>query len=40
MKKRIFHKLINVCFWCGVNVIGLPIIITHQLALYKSVKMY
>lgn len=30
MKKRIFKQLVKVYFWCGVNVIGLPIIHTHE----------
>jgi len=40
IKKRIFHGIVKVYFWCGVNVIGLPIIHTHELALYKQAKSY
>ena len=38
--KRIFKGIINVYFWCGVNVIGMPIIHTHKLAIYKLDKLW
>jgi hypothetical protein len=38
MRKRIFKELIKIEFWVGVNVIGLPQIHTHELAIYKQEK--
>jgi len=38
MKNRIFKGIVKIYFWCGVNVIGLPIIHKHELAIYKQSK--
>lgn len=38
MKNRIFKGIVKVYFWCGVNVIGLPTIHAHELAVYKQAK--
>lgn len=32
---RRFKSILNIYFWCGVNVIGLPIIHIHKLAFYN-----
>lgn len=34
-KNKVFKKMISVCFYIGVNVIGIPEVATHNLALYK-----
>ena len=36
MKNRIFKHIIKIEFWVGVNVIVLPQIHTHELAIYKN----
>jgi len=35
-KNRLFKKIIQVRFWIGVNIIGIPEIHTHELAIYKT----
>lgn len=36
MKNRIFKGIIKIEFWIGVNVIGVPVIHTHELRIYKT----
>jgi hypothetical protein len=38
LKNRIFKGIIKIEFWIGVNVIGIPIIHTHELAKYQQQK--
>ncbi|WP_188621516.1 hypothetical protein [Flavobacterium suaedae] len=38
MKKRFFVKLLTVTYCIGVDIIGLPIYHSHQMALYSNQK--